>query len=73
MLVCTVISYILPQRKDLVGNFERMVSTNVGRFLEQKPRGVPGMDEFDNAKAVILLNRFSLLLGYYADILFTKN
>ena len=29
------------------------------------------MDEFDNAKAVVLLNRFSLLLGYYADILFT--
>jgi len=31
------------------------------------------MDDFTNAKTVILRNRFSLLLGYYADILFTQN
>ena len=73
LLVCTIMSYILPQRKDLVGSFERMVSTNVSKFLEKRPHNQPGMDEMENAKAVILLNRFSLLLGYYADILFTQN
>jgi hypothetical protein len=71
LIVFTVMSYILPQRKDLIGNFESMVSTNVNAFLEKRPHNLPEMDDFSNAKAVILLNRFSLLLGYYADILFT--
>ncbi len=66
-------SYILPQRKDLIVNFERMVTTNVKQFLEKRPHNLPDMDDFANAKAVILLNRLSLLLGYYADILFTSN
>lgn len=48
-----------------------MISANVAAFLEKKPHNLPEMDDFENAKAVILLNRFSLLLGYYADILFT--
>ena len=73
MIVFTVMSYILPQRKDLIVNFERMVTTNVKQFLEKRPHNLPDMDDFANAKAVILLNRLSLLLGYYADILFTSN
>ena len=72
-MVLTVMSYILPQRKDLIGNFERTISSPVQSFLEQKPHNLPDMDDFQNAKAVILRNRFSLLLGYYADILFTQN
>jgi len=71
LIVFTVMSYILPQRRDLIGIFERMISANVAAFLEKKPHNLPEMDDFENAKAVILLNRFSLLLGYYADILFT--
>jgi hypothetical protein len=50
-----------------------MVSRNVGALLEKKPHNLPDMDDFANGKAVILLNRLSLLLGYYADILFTKD
>lgn len=73
LIVFTVMSYILPQRRDLIGIFERMISANVAAFLEKKPHNLPEMDDFENAKAVILLNRFSLLLGYYADILFTQN
>jgi len=73
LIVFTVMSYILPQRKDLIGNFERMISNNVGAFLEKRPHNQPGMDDYTNAKAVVLLNRFSLLLGYFADILFTQN
>ena len=72
LIVFTVMSYILPQRKDLIGTFEQMIAANVAGFLEKRPHG-PSMDDFENAKAVILLNRFSLLLGYYADILFTAN
>lgn len=46
LLVFTVMSYILPQRKDLVVNFERMVSSNVQSFLEQKQHNLPDMDDF---------------------------
>ena len=73
LLVFTVMSYILPQRKDLVGSFERMITQNVQAFLEAKPHNLPEMDDFANARAVILKSRFSLLLGYYADILFTND
>lgn len=66
-------SYILPQRKDLVGTFERFISNNVSAFLIARPHNLPDMDEFENAKAILLKNRFSLLLGYYADILFTHD
>lgn len=73
MIVLTLMSYILPQRKDLIGTFERVISSNVGAFLTARPHNTPDMDEFENAKAILLKNRFSLLLGYYADILFTQN
>lgn len=29
LMILTVMSYILPQRKDLIGNFERTISNNV--------------------------------------------
>jgi len=73
MIVLTLMSYILPQRKDLIGSFERIISTNVNAFLAPRPHNLPNMDDFENAKAILLKNRFSLLLGYYADILFTSN
>ena len=46
LLVFTVMSYILPQRKDLVGSFESMISVNVQAFLEPKPHNLPEMDSF---------------------------
>lgn len=46
LLVFTVMSYILPQRKDLVGSFERMITNNVQAFLEAKPHNLPDMDDF---------------------------
>lgn len=73
MIMLTLMSYILPQRKDLVGTFERVISNNVNAFLTVNPHNLPDMDHFANAKAILLKNRFSLLLGYYADILFTQN
>ena len=73
LMVFTVISYILPQRKDLIVHFDRTISTNAAAFLEKKPHNLPGMDDFQNGKAVLLLHKFGLLMGYYADILFTTN
>ena len=73
LMVFTVISYILPQRKDLIVHFDRTISANAAAFLEKKPHNLPGMDDFQNGKAVLLLHKFGLLMGYYADILFTTN
>lgn len=69
-MVLTVMSYILPQRKDLIGNFERTISTNVQYFLMDRSTDKQDMDDYQRAKSVVLKSRFSLLLGYYADILF---
>ena len=73
LIVLTLMSYLLPQRKDLIGTFENVISSNVNAFLVSRPHNLPNMDDFENAKAVLLKNRFSLLLGYYADLLFTQN
>jgi len=46
MIVLTLMSYILPQRKDLIGTFETVISSNVSAFLEKKPHNLPEMDDF---------------------------
>ena len=73
LLVFTVLAYIIPQRKDQIDYVREIVTANVGRILERKPHSLPGMTEFDNAKSVILKNRFSLMLGYLADVLFSSD
>ena len=54
----TVISYILPRRKDLIPIFEETLATNIDKILSEE--------------SVLLRARLSLLLGYYADMLFSK-
>ena len=73
LMILIVMSYILPQRKDLISTFERTITSNVQAFLAERPHNLPEMDDFENAKAVILKSRFSLMLGYYADMLFVQN
>ena len=53
--------------------FEQTVSSNVQVFLQRNP--IPGneVDIKEAAKAVVLRSRFGLLLGYYADTLFTND
>ena len=41
MIVLTLMSYILPQRKDLIGIFERVISSNVNAFLTARPHNQP--------------------------------
>jgi len=58
IVAMTVISYILPRRKDLVPIFEETLSVNIDKIL--------------SVDTVLLRVRLSLLLGYYADMLFSK-
>mmetsp|Transcript_40412 Transcript_40412/g.29106 ORF Transcript_40412/g.29106 Transcript_40412/m.29106 type:complete len:112 (+) Transcript_40412:1464-1799(+) len=53
----TVISYILPRRKDLIPIFEQTLAANIDKILSDE--------------SVLLRVRLSLLLGYYADMLFS--
>jgi hypothetical protein len=54
----TAISYILPRRNDLVPYFEKILAENIDKILSEQ--------------SILLRVRMSLLLGYYADMLFKK-
>lgn len=56
LVTLTAISYILPRRADLVPFFEKTLKTNLEKIISQN--------------SLILRVRMSLLLGYYADMLF---
>jgi hypothetical protein len=58
LVALTAISYILPRRNDLVPLFERVLVANIDKILSQG--------------SILLRSRMSLLLGYYADMLFEK-
>ena len=59
LMALTAISYILPRRADLVPIFETVLVTNINKILD--------------SGSIILRARMSLLLGYYADMLFRHN
>jgi hypothetical protein len=59
LVALTAISYILPRRTDLVPLFERVLAENI--------EGILGKG------SVLLRVRMSLLLGYYADMLFANH
>ena len=72
LVALTVMSYILPERKDLSKIFTDTIEINVNELLERKLI----LDNFSNiqvAKAVIMRSRLSLLMGYYGDLLFVNN
>ena len=73
LLALTCLSYVIPQREELVVMFESTVSGNVNTFLLRHPIAGNVVDVMDAAKTVILRSRFGLLLGYYADMLFKDN
>ena len=58
MVALTAISYILPRRNDLVPYFEKILAENIDKILSEQ--------------SILLRVRMSLLLGYYADMLFKK-
>ena len=72
LLALTCMSYVIPQREDLVTMFEDTISGNVATFLKRAPIAGSEVDVMEAAKTVILRSRFGLLLGYYADMLFTN-
>ncbi len=59
IVALTSISYILPRRRDLIPLFEKTLGDNLEQILSQN--------------SIILRCRMSLLLGYYADMLFKKD
>lgn len=63
-MALTTISYILPRRTDLVPIFEEVLAINIDRIL--------GIGASAEVGVVLMKARMSLLLGYYADMLFTK-
>lgn len=58
-MALTSISYILPRRADLIPLFEKTLGDNLAKILSQD--------------SILLRVRMSLLLGYYADMLFKKD
>ena len=58
LVALTAISYILPRRADLVPIFENILAKNIDQILNQG--------------STLLRVRMSLLLGYYADMLFER-
>ena len=63
LVALTTISYILPRRGDLVPVFEEILAQNIDTLLGVSMSGTT---------SVLLRSRMSLLLGYYADMLFNK-
>ena len=59
LVVLTAISYTLPRRVDLVPFFEAMLANNIDIIL--------------SPESIILRARMSLLIGYYADMLFKNH
>ena len=72
LVALTVMSYLLPERKDLTEVFTDTIERNVNEILERKPI-LPGFTKMQIVKAVIMRSRLSLLIGYYGDLLFVKN
>lgn len=62
LVALTAISYILPRRADLVPVFEDSLAHNIDRLLIAD----------ENQLSVLVRSRMSLLLGYYADMIFPK-
>ena len=67
-MALTTISYVLPRRKDLVPVFENVLALNIDQILGQKI-----VTEGNKVGSILLRARMSLLLGYYADMLFSKH
>lgn len=64
LVALTAISYVLPRREDLVPVFEEVLADNIDAIL--------GLGHTSNQGIILMRARMSLLLGYYADMLFKK-
>jgi len=74
ILALTVISYILPKRTDLVPYFEQTFALNADKLIQRVHLDASKQsDPTEVATAVLLRSRLSLLLGYYADMLFVED
>lgn len=65
IVALTTLSYVLPRRADLLPVFQEVLANNIDRIL--------GIGQAQGSTSVLLKVRMSLLLGYYADMLFTQH
>jgi hypothetical protein len=72
ILALTVISYILPKKDHLVPIFQEALAENIDMII-QREQLLPDSTVDMVAANVILRARFSLMLGYYADMLFQQH
>jgi len=72
IMTLTVISYILPKKDHLVPIFQEALAQNIDLIIAREPLPA-NASSADIAGNVILRARFSLLLGYYADMLFQNH
>jgi hypothetical protein len=72
IVAMTVISYILPKKDHLVPFFQEALAVNIDAILARNVIS-KNATPMEQCLAVVLRSRFSLLLGYYADMLFIKH
>jgi hypothetical protein len=71
IIALTVISYILPKKGHLLPIFNQALAQNIDQILMRRPVAT-NASAMEVALSVVLRARFSLLLGYYADMLFLQ-
>lgn len=73
LLMLTCMSYVIPTRQDLMTVLSDTIETNLEK-LSAKPEFTDQKeDDMSAAKSVILPTHLSLVIGYYADLLFKRN
>ena len=73
LLILVSMSYIIPTRQDLLGIFEETIEINIQKFIQKPASSDVDNDVLVAAKSVLLPTHFSLVIGYYGDLLFKKN
>lgn len=76
----TVLSYVIPKRADLIPLVQNCLAANIDKLLFRDPGFENGQNlgkeispQTIAGQSVILRSRMSMLLGYYADMIFTEH
>jgi hypothetical protein len=73
LLILISMSYAIPSRPDLLCIFEDTIELNLQKLIQKPQSSVVDNDIKQAAMSVLLPSHFSLVIGYYGDLLFKKN
>ena len=73
LLILISMSYAIPSRPDLLCIFEDTIELNLQKLIQKPQSSVVDNDVKQAAMSVLLPSHFSLVIGYYGDLLFKKN